>query len=95
MKGICLCVRCMKACDVASLLNWLKDVTPGVLRLLYNSTEISAVVWKCFPTPARTRKLETYGYQELCLSCGESAYLTSYSTLRMDHALRPRAFYSF
>lgn len=39
--------------------------------------------WKCFPTPARTRKLETYGYQELCLSCGESAYLTSYSNLRM------------
>jgi hypothetical protein len=39
--------------------------------------------WKCFPTPARTRKLETYGYQELCLSCGENVYLTSYSNLRM------------
>jgi hypothetical protein len=38
---------------------------------------------KCFPTPARTRKPEPYGYQELCLSCGESAYLTSYGNLRM------------
>lgn len=40
-------------------------------------------VRKCFPTPARTHKLETYGYQELCLSRGESVCMTSYSNLRM------------
>jgi hypothetical protein len=47
--------------------------------------QLSSDQWfrKCFPTPARTRKLETYGYQELCLSCGKSAYSTSYSNLRM------------
>jgi hypothetical protein len=38
---------------------------------------------KCFPSPARTRKLEPYGYQDLCLSCGESVSTASYSNLRM------------
>ena len=47
--------------------------------------QIGAKQWfrKCFPSPARTRKLESYGYQDLCLSCGKSVSMTSYSNLRM------------
>jgi hypothetical protein len=83
---VCLQAGCNTACRMLCVHDLAWAVHGGRrLSKVCGGCDISRHqwVWKCFPTPACTRKLETYGYQELCLNRGESACMTSYSNLRM------------
>lgn len=83
---VCWQAGCESACLLVCAHDWAR-VTCGGCRMSAGCGGCDLVLdqWprKRNPTPARTRKLETYGYLYLCLNCGESVSTGSYSILRM------------